>query len=155
MPSQNWGVVQKSRRAIFFPRSRHCPCFEAKNYFCPSSFWKENKLFTLTVRALLIIGLPRDRKQGWKKGRAVRLQGLVGSSAILCSQLSSVQEHDGSWTPHYFQDTTWQNCRTSHVTKPQCQSLPAVLCKSLGFLSFLHEFFMGLQGLLQQVRHFH
>lgn len=51
-----------------------------------------------------------------RKGRQLNYKTCLGSSAILLSQLRSTQEHDGSWTPRYFQGTTWQNGRTSHVT---------------------------------------
>lgn len=89
------------------------------------------------------LDLPKRESKAERGGAQLNYEVWLGSPAALLSQLSSAQEHDGSWTPRYFQGTTWQSRRISHVTEPQCQPLPAALRKSFSFFSILHEFFMG------------
>lgn len=76
----NGDFVQKRWETIFFPRHRDCQWLEARNYSRPSSFQKDNKLFTTNVRDLPIVGLPGDRKQRWKEEQ-LNYKAWLGSSS--------------------------------------------------------------------------
>lgn len=62
------------------------------------------------------LDFPKTESKAKRERRQLNYKVWLGSSAVLLSQLSSAHEHDGSWTPRYFQSTTWQSRRTSHVT---------------------------------------
>lgn len=127
IPIQKRDFVQKRGKTIFFLRHRDCLWLEARNYFCLSSFQKGNKLLTSTVRALLFIGLPRDRKQGWKKGKAVKLQGMVG---LICNALLPTQqcsrarwELDSSLFPgHHLAEPQDFSCHLASVPVSSCST---------------------------------
>lgn len=128
MPIRNWDFVQKTGKIIFFPRHRHCLWLEARNYFCPSSFQKEKKLVTSAVRALLIVGPPRDRKECWKKGKAVKLQGLV---ALICNTLLPTQQCSRAWWEldsllfpgHHLAELQDFSCHLASVPVSSCSTM--------------------------------
>lgn len=152
---QNTDFVQRKRKTVFFPRHKDCAWLEARNCFCTSSFQKE-KLFTSTNRALLQPGPSQEWKQGWKRGSTVKLPGVAGfpcRTSLPAQQCSRARrELDSSLFPgHHLAEPQDFSCHLASVPASSCSTTQVL---QLFFLSSMN-FSWGLQGLLQQVRHFH
>lgn len=140
---QNRNFVQKRKKTLFFPGTRTVYGWSLWTTFVHLPSKRRRSYSNPLPEFYSCLDFPKRESKAESGGRQLNYKVWLGSPAVLCSQLSSAQEHDGTWTSRYFQGTTWQSCRTSHVTSPQCQPLPAALRKSFSFFSILHEFFMG------------
>lgn len=117
----------EKKEDTFLSRHKDCVWLESMNYFCTSSFQKKKKLFKSTARVLLLSGLPQERKQGWKGGKTVKLQGVIG---FLCSTLLTAQQCSRAWWDldfslfpgHHLAELQDFSCHLSSVPASSCST---------------------------------
>lgn len=155
MPIQNSDFVQKKGKIIFLSNAQGLPVFGS--YELLSSIFLPRGGESILINCQSSTHLwTSSRHKVRPKGKAIELQDLFG---LICNTLLPAQQSSKAWWELDFSPFPGHHLAEQQDFSCHLALMPVSSCSTMQVLSFFFlssmNFSWGLQGLLQQVRHFH